>query len=669
MCGIAGVYDRTRREHASEDGLRGMLAMLRHRGPDEFGVMMDREAGLASARLSIVDISGGSQPIANADETLWIVFNGEVFNHIELRRELESLGHRFRTSTDTEVVLHLYERYGPGCLERLNGQFAIAIWDTRKRRLFLGRDRLGVRPLFYTQTPSGVLLFASEIKSILSDARVRASLDPAVVRQIFTFWAPLAPHTVFKGIVELPAGHYLHADERGVRVERYWWNRFPAAGEGSASRPFEEVVEEFRALLTDACRIRLRADVPVGAYLSGGIDSSAIAALVRGSGGSRLTTFSIAFSDARYDESAFQAEMAVHLGTDHHTIRATQEDIGRVFPEVVWHAEIPMMRTAPAPMFLLSKLVRDRGFKVVLTGEGADEFLAGYDIFKENKVRRFWARRPEAKWRALLLKRLYPDIGGLSQSHIETLEAFFGEGLDDVESPWFSHAVRWRNNLRTWRFLRDEPAQGGVRTLTGPHFDHLAAALPGEFKTWGALARAQHLEISIFLSQYLLSSQGDRMGMAHSIEGRFPFLDVRVTEFCNRLAPRLKMRCLREKHLLKAAAKPWLPAAIHGRLKRPYRAPVQRSFFHEGAPDYVRELLGPRALADSGLFRPSAVGQLVRKIAAGTPVGETDEMALAGILSTQLVHEQFVKNFRRSAPLRSGDRVKVCRPHTTTHGG
>jgi len=662
MCGIAGLYDRTRRVAVTEEDLRRMLAMLRHRGPDEFGVLLDREAGLGSARLSIIDLSGGSQPIANEDRSLWIVFNGEIFNYVELRAELEALGHRFRTSTDTEVVLHLYERYGPRCLERLNGQFAIAIWDANRRRLFLGRDRLGVRPLFYTETPGGVLLFASEIKSILSDRRVRAEIDPAVVRQIFHFWAPLAPRTVFRGIVELPPGHYLIADERGVNVERYWSNRYPAESQGASGRPFEEVVEEFRALLADACRIRLRADVPVGAYLSGGLDSSVIAALVRRGRTSPLTTFSIAFDDARYDESSFQRDMAAHLGTEHHVVRATHEDIGRVFPEVVWHAEVPMMRTAPAPMFLLSRLVRDRGFKVVLTGEGADEFLAGYDIFKEAKVRRFWARGPQARWRALLLKRLYPDIGGLSQSNIETLEAFFGEGLHDTESPWYSHAVRWGNNRRTWRFLDGDPA-------VGAQLENLAAALPREFSGWGPLARAQHLEVTVFLSNYLLSTQGDRMGMAHSIEGRFPFLDFRLVEFCNRLDPRLKLRGLREKHLLRAVAKPWLPEAIHGRVKRPYRAPVHRSFFHAAPPDYVRDLLGPRALDESGLFRFAPVTQLVRKIAGGAAIGETDDMALAGILSTQLVHHLFVKNLRRLPPLGPKDPVKVCRVLSRQQGG
>jgi len=656
MCGIAGVVDRSRREPASEEGMRSMLGALRHRGPDEFGVLLDREAGLGSARLSIIDLAGGGQPIPNEDRSLWIVFNGEVFNYIELRAELEAQGHRFRTRTDTEVVLHMYEQHGPRCLERLNGQFAIAIWDCARRRLFLGRDRLGVRPLFYTECHGGVLLFASEIKSILSDPRARAEIDPDAVRQVFLFWAPTSPHTAFKGVFELPPGHFLLADARGTRVERYWENSFPEDGEASAAagRPFGEVVEEFRELLTDACRIRLRADVPVGAYLSGGLDSSAIAAIVRRATTNRLVTFSIAFDDARFDESSFQREMAAHLGTEHHVVQATHEDIGRVFPEVVWHAESPMMRTAPAPMFLLSRLVRERGFKVVLTGEGSDEFLAGYDIFKEAKVRRFWAREPHGTARPMLLKRLYPDIGGLAESHHETLAAFFGDGLADTDSPWYSHAVRWRNNLRTWRFLAGDAA-------AEPHFSRLVDGLPPSFGRWGPLARAQHLEISIFLSHYLLSSQGDRMGMANSIEGRFPFLDVRVTEFCNRLPPRLKMRVLREKHLLKAAAGPWLPARIGSRPKRPYRAPIHRSFFHEGAPDYVRELLGQRALAGSGLFRPAAVARLVGKIEAGSPVGETDDMAVAGILSTQLLHHQFVKAARRASPLGATDPVKVCR--------
>ena len=654
------MFNRSAREQVQEKDLRQMLSLLRHRGPDEFGILLDQEVGLGNARLSIIDLGGGSQPIANEDETLWVVFNGEIFNYLELRAELEPRGHRFRTSSDTEVIVHLFEEYGPQCLEKMNGQFAIAIWDTRRRRLFLARDRVGVRPLFYTQLGADSLLFASEIKSILSDRRVRAELDPAIVEQTFRFWAPLGPKTVFRDIVELPPGHFLMADHRSVHVEPYWKNRFPVetnvSSNGSPARSIEAVVEEFRSLLIDACQIRLRADVPVGAYLSGGLDSSTIASIVRHHTSNRLVTFSIAFNDEKFDESQFQRQMAAHLGTDHHVVQARHEDIGQVFPEVVWHTEVPIMRTAPAPMFLLSKLVRETGFKVVLTGEGADEFLAGYDIFKEAKVRRFWAGQPQSKFRSLLLKRLYPDIGGLSQSNPEFLAAFFGEGLTEVDSPWYSHAVRWRNNRRTRRFF-DEAV---LAASEAAHFDQLAAALPTEFKSWTPLARAQHLEITVFLSQYLLSSQGDRMGMAHSIEGRFPFLDCRLVEFCNALEPRLKLRCLREKYLLKRAAQPWLPDLIRQRPKRPYRAPVHRSFFNSSTPEYVRELLAPAALRASGLFKAGPVEQLVNKIRGGSPIGETDDMALAGILSTQLVHRLFVQNFQPPAILSASDRVKVC---------
>jgi asparagine synthase (glutamine-hydrolysing) len=300
--------------------------------------------------------------------------------------------------------------------------------------------------------------------------------------------------------------------------------------------------------------------------------------------------------------------------------------------------------------------VRETGFKVVLTGEGADEFLAGYDIFKEAKVRRFWAQQPQSKRRSLLLKRLYPDIGGLAQTNFEFLAAFFGEGLLETDSPWYSHAVRWRNNRRTRRFFDD----GVLSANEAAHFEQIAATLPPEFASWPALSRAQHLEITIFLSQYLLSSQGDRMGMAHSIEGRFPFLDCRLVQFCNNLDPRLKMRCLREKYLLKRAAQPLLPDLIRQRPKRPYRAPVHRSFFNGSTPDYVRALLTPASLKASGLFKAGPVEQLVRKIQGGSAIGETDDMALAGILSTQLVHHQFVQNFRRADGLSAKDRVKVC---------
>jgi asparagine synthase (glutamine-hydrolysing) len=653
------MFERATRRPVGEDEMRQMLALLRHRGPDEFGVLLDRECGLGSARLSIIDLAGGSQPIPNEDESLWIVFNGEIFNYIELRKDLESCGHQFRTSSDTEVILHSYEEYGPRCLERMNGQFAIAIWDTRSRRLFLARDRLGVRPLFYTRLSDGALLFASEIKSILGDRRVQAQIDPEMVEEVFRFWAPLATHTVFKGIREIPPGHFMVVDAESLKLECYWRSDFPSAEKirAEAQRSVGELVEEFRSLLVDACQVRLRADVPVGAYLSGGIDSSTIAAIVRNHTSNRLVTFSIAFTDEVFDESEFQQQMAAHLGTEHHVVRATHADIGTVFPDVIWHTETPVLRTAPAPMFLLSKLVRESNFKVVLTGEGADEFLAGYDIFKEAKVRRFWAAQPKSQWRPLLLKKLYPNIEGLSKSHPEMLAQFFGQDLTDVDSAWYSHAVRWRNSRRLGRFL-DRPVSAGPGDR---RLSELSSELPSGFKTWEPLAQAQYLEITTFLSTYLLSSQGDRMGMAHSVEGRFPFLDFRVVEFCNRLGARMKLRGLEEKYLLKQAAGPWLPDLITKRPKRPYRAPIHRSFFNDASLDYVQQLLSPQSLKDCGLFKPEAVRQLVLKIQGGSSLGETDDMALAGILSTQLIHHRFVTHFQRPSPLSQKDPVKICR--------
>jgi asparagine synthase (glutamine-hydrolysing) len=351
--------------------------------------------------------------------------------------------------------------------------------------------------------------------------------------------------------------------------------------------------------------------------------------------------------------------MARHLGTEHHVVRATHEDIGRVFPDVVWHAETPLMRTAPAPMFLLSKLARDTGFKVVLTGEGADEILAGYDIFKEAALRRFWARQPQSRTRPLLLQRLYPDIRGLSRPNADFIAAFFGAGLADTQSPWYSHAIRWRNNRRTLRFFHNEflPAAG-----SGPP----PVDLPDEFASWPPLCQAQFIETTTFLSQYLLSSQGDRMGMAHSIEGRFPFLDVRLVEFCNSLPPRLKLRGLREKHLLKEAARPWLPERITLRPKRPYRAPVHRSFFNNTTPEYVRELLSAGSIRSEGIFNPDAVEHLVRKVRDGAPLGETDDMALVGILSTQLVQHQFVRHYQPPRLPQTADHAKVRRIESKT---
>jgi asparagine synthase (glutamine-hydrolysing) len=649
MCGIVGVLNLSNPAPVPVEILRQMLGMIRHRGPDEFGIYRDEWANLGNARLSIVDLQGGQQPISNEDETLWIVFNGEIFNYPELRAELVMRGHRFRTNCDTEVVLHLYEDYGADCLKLLNGQFSIAIWDTRNHTLFLARDRMGIRPLFYTVC-NGQLLFGSEIKTLLAHPNITAKIDTDALAQVFTFWGVLPPKTIFESIQSLPPAHYMRVREGYLDIQPYWQLDFSI----EPSRDAEDYLAEFEHLLIDATLIRLKADVPVGAYLSGGLDSSTTTALIRQHTQNHLDTFSIAFSDPNFDESHFQQQMAKTLGTDHQVVYCTQSEIGQVFPEVLWHTETPTLRTAPAPMFLLSRLVHEHDLKVVITGEGADEILGGYDIFKEMVIRRFWSKQPESTMRPLLLKRLYPEIAQFGSSSEAFLTAFFKKNLTETHSQFYSHWLRWSNTARLQRLLLQQPIENLEAWI------EQQVPIPPQFKTWSSLGQAQYLEMVTFLAPYLLSSQSDRVGMAHAIEGRFPFLDYRVVEFCNRLPDSLKLRGLNEKWLLRQLARKLLPAEIWQRRKRPYRAPIHRCFFHANSPDYVSELLSDSSIKQAGLFHPSVIAQLVRKTESDRPLSETDEMAIAGVISTQLIYQMFVAEFSpRLSSLSDRDNVKV----------
>ncbi len=637
MCGIAGLFSFGGAAAPEKAELEAMNAAQRHRGPDGSSTFVDGPAGLAHVRLSIIDLATGWQPIANEDETVWVIFNGEIFNFVELRAGLERRGHRFRTHSDTEVIVHLYEELGTRFVDELNGQFAIALWDKQRQRLIVARDRTGIRPVFYARV-GGRLAFASEVKALFSLPRVTRRLDLQGLASTFTYWSALPPGSVFEGVECLPPGHLMEVDAGGMRISRYWDWAFP---DEIPDAPDErECAEQLRALIVDAVRLQLRSDVPVGAYLSGGLDSSIITTVIRNHTDTPLRSFSLTFENPEFDESEHQNALVQHLRTEHSSQMCRRGDIGRAFPRAVWHAEAALVRTAPTPMMLLADSVRAAGYKVVLTGEGADEVFAGYDLFKEAKVRRFIARQPRSRWRGRILERLYPYLQHSPAAGRAFTQRFFSEGLDEVDQPWFAHIPRMTTARRALQFLRPELHE---RAMAWDAKAALSRTLPQGFRNWAPQGRDQYVEAHTLMSGYLLSSQGDRMAMAASIEARFPFLDHRVIEFANRLPPQYKLRGLAEKYILKKALAAELPASITRRSKQPYRSPDSSSFFVEGKPlDYVADLLSPARLDEAGLFEPAAVGKLFEKCRTGKAVGFGDNIAFVGILSTMLLHAQFI---------------------------
>jgi asparagine synthase (glutamine-hydrolysing) len=660
MCGIAGYFQIDGKAGPDRELLGRMVNIIRHRGPDEFGAFLDDKCALGQARLSIIDLSTGSQPLSNEDGTIWISFNGEIYNYVELRPELEKLGHRFCTQSDTEVIVHAYEQWGKECVNRFNGQWAFAIYDKKRGALFLSRDRLGIRPIFYA-IHDGRFYFASEIKSIFCDPSVPRRLDFKGLDEIFTWWTTAPPRTAFEGINELAPGSYLEVKDGKVIPGDYWRMEYPE--EYDRRRSLDSWAEELHALLVDAVRLRLRADVPVGAYLSGGLDSSATTSLIKNFTSNRIETFSIAFHDKAYDESAYQRQVAEYLGTNHHQIRCDYSDIAENFPRVIWHTERPILRTAAAPLYMLSGLVRQNNFKVVLTGEGSDEILGGYDIFKETLIRWFWSKNPNSAVRPLLLQKLYPTLP-LSASRAKFyLETFYKAGLGEIDKYYFSHIPR----INTTTKIKDYFVGAVKEELCD--YDALRAFEPqlsGNFLKWHHLARAQYLEARSLLSGYLLSSQGDRVTAGHSVEGRFPFLDPRVVELGTRIPPWHKILGLKEKLVLKKAMRKELPKEITARVKQPYMAPDSNSFMQPDSPEYVREMFSEEAVRRFGVFEPAYVAKLYEKCRnlSHAHLSFKDNMSFIGILSTQLLIDQYIDHFQ-IAPGLKPEAFRIWQDHST----
>ncbi len=635
MCGIAGFVS-SKILADSERTLNAMLTRIQHRGPDECGIYISDGACIGNVRLSIVDLASGQQPMQTPDGRYWIAYNGEVFNYPELKVELEKRGHQFRTNCDTEVVLHMYQEFGPDCLSQLNGQFAFSIWDTKENELFLARDRMGIRPLFYTES-NGSFVFSSEIKAIFEFPGVSREIAAEGLSQVFTFWTTQTPKTAFKDVFEVPPGHFAIIKNGSLKIQPYWRLTFDKKQDISLT----DAVDQFKDLFKDSLSLRMRADVPVAAYLSGGIDSTSTTAFIKQMFPEALNTFSIGFEEKDFDESIFQKEVADHFDTRHHSVSFKNEDVVDLFEKVIWHTEIPVLRTAPFPMYKLSKLVRDNDIKVVITGEGADEMLGGYNIFKEALIRHFWAKYPDSKIRPLLLKKLYPYLPQIKDAGTSALKLFFGYKLSESESPAYSHLLRWNNTSRIKNFLSGDYKNQINGTDWVAEYE---SKISDTVKNYTPVAKAQYIESNVFMSGYLLSSQGDRVAMGNSVEGRYPFLDHRIMEFCSTLPDDLKISGLNEKYLLKEVVKDVIPQSVLKRPKQAYRAPIAQALLNDKS-GFVDNLLSTAKVKDTGIFDAGGVEKLMTKLRKNPSSNEVDNMALMGMLSTQILHDLYVDKY------------------------
>lgn len=584
MCGICGMFER-QGGAADPVRLRRMNRTLRHRGPDGEGEYLDGEIALGHRRLSIIDVGGGGQPIGNEDGQLQIVFNGEIYNFIELRAELESAGHRFRTRSDTEVIVHAYEQWGPACVERFNGMFAFAIWDGRRRELFLARDHLGVKPLYYVQA-GGVFLFASEIKALLDHPACPRHVDLDALAELFTFRYVPSPRTLFDQIRKLPPAHRMLVSRAHVHIERFW-TLLPRP---RRDRRETALVEEYQALLEDAVRLQLRSDVPLGLFLSSGVDSAALLAIMSRHAGKGVQCFTVGFEDGeRTNEVDAARALARRFGAEHHGQTVTADDYTRYYERYMQDIEEPVGNETAAAFYFVSRLT-SRRVKVALTGQGADEPWAGYDRHKGIKLSDAYSRLPApltCGLRAAVnvlpgrLERLKRGVDALAEPDLLTrftkVYSFFSA---DMKAHLFSGELRRR-------FTRDPY---GTRLALGH--------LQDEVRHLDPLTQILYIDTRSNLPDDLLMV-GDKTAMANSLEARVPFLDYRLVEFIESLPPDLRLRGLTGKYLHRRACRKWLPSEVTRRRKQGFANPID-GWFRNRMRAYVEDcLLSPRsAMAD-----------------------------------------------------------------------
>ena len=625
MCGICGIFDLAGHP-INRETLLQMRSAIQHRGPDGEGEFVDREIGLGHRRLSIIDIGGGGQPIGNEDGNIQVVFNGEIYNYIELRNELMALGHQFKTHSDTEVIVHAYEQWGSACVKRFNGMFAFALWDAQNRQLFLARDHLGIKPVYYVLIGSQ-LLFASEIKSLLQHPGCPREVDLEALAELFTFRYVPSPKTLFRKIMKLPPAHFLVASQAGLRIERFW-NWVPRPQQKHSEM---ELVEEYRDLLEDAVKLQMRSDVPVGLFLSSGIDSGTLLAIMSKYSNRPVQAFTIGFEGGEKTNEVEDAKILARMfGADHYFQMLTPGDYAKYYERYMWDLEEPVGNETAAAFYFVAQTA-SRKVKVVLTGQGADEPWAGYDRYKGVKLSTFYQRMPPAVTNGLAalvarmpgrMERLKRGAASLSEPDLLTrfarIYSFFSAEMK---------AQLYRGALKE-NFSAD--AYGTRQALS---------RLQQEVRHLDPLTQMLYIDTRANLPDDLLMVS-DKTSMANSLESRVPFLDYRLVEFVESLPPNLRLKGLRGKYLHKRAVGKWLPKQIVSRKKKGFANPIEH-WFRVGMKSFVEDCL----LSGDSFMPRYFDGNCIRKMLELDRAGkEQYRRHIYLLVSLELWHRRFLQN-------------------------
>ena len=631
MCGIAGAIDLTGTREFSQERLFAMTAAIAHRGPDDEQGHFEPGLALGARRLSIVDLTGGRQPIGNEDKSVWVAFNGELFEYPELRRDLLVRGHQLATRCDTEAWVHLYEDLGEGMFEKARGQFAVSLWDRPNRTLILGRDRVGICPLYYAER-DGWLLWGSEVKALLASGLVRAVPDPKGIDHLFNFFCAGTTRTFFQGVKSLAPGHYLKIRDGRIEVKKYWDLDFPDAGAERRLANPGPLIDEFEGLLEQSVERRLRGDVPVVSYISGGLDSTVVLGLSSRHRGAPVRSFTIGLDNAGPDERNEAKESATVLGSELTTVVMDKEKIAGAYPELIEAAEGPVLDTSCAALMKLAAAVHGQGFKVALTGEGADEALAGYVWYKTHKVSQIISR---------LTGTLFPHaIRTFLTSAVNFKPAkrgpFYGMGgTRPAQQPMYELVGQTRYGLyspKLWESLDGHDP-----------YDDLSLE-NDRMRKWHPLNQSLYVGYKVMLAGLLMIPKGDRISMHSSVETRYPFLDDDVIKFCSEIAPEYKLRGMREKWLLRQVAAKTLPARIANRPKTMFRSSLAATFIGPSRPSWVDQVLSPESLEKTGLFDPKLVAKQVeyqRTIPRITTGRFVYDVGLTCVVATQLWHHVY----------------------------